>query len=84
MEVVDAVRGRSSASRSVGATASQRGAQLGGRHPEVVEHDAVEPLGELPQRGVATLRTAARIARTAATGPSPPIEGGAAERGGRR
>ena len=46
---------RSIASRNVGATASRARAKVGNRNPEVVEDDPVEPLGQLPQRGIATL-----------------------------
>ena len=46
---------RSIASRNVGATASRAASKVGNRNPEVVEDDPVEPLGQLPQRGIATL-----------------------------
>ena len=55
MEVGDAFRGSLDRVAQRRRNGFARGAKVGNRNPEVVEDDPVEPLGQLPQRGIATL-----------------------------
>ena len=73
--VADGVAGRFEGGAQGGVDAFEGGGPLVSRDREVVEVDAVEALGVLTHGGVAAVRTASRIAATAATGSSPPGSG---------